>query len=287
MDGTPITELPALPRAENTDAAAVSNLVERLYSSSYDTRADLVRGLEPGMLLALARIEAEDHGLQTALAPDANRILRIEAASDPAHAPLLAPLVASSLSTNLLDQLIQVATSLATQSVAATITLQRAPWFDGTSLNITTNPTDTFNPYHDFGMDQPALVLMCHSQSDHDMILWDLDVPPPETDLAADGDLADMLSQLGVSMEDAEIPPEMKAQMAEAMARMRSERSGMVHSSDEDKADFVQTVDEYASGERPTLPGLMVSIIIALPPEESAAGINEDMEFNIEELEFE
>ena len=293
LDGTPAEALPPLPSAGNMEPKAVSRLVERLSAAPPDEQGPIVRGLDADSLLALAQAAAKDKALRAALAPAANRVDGIGEESDQAFAPLLKPFVGSVLSTNLFDGLLQTARSLATQSVAATVTFQRNPWLDGTTVSISTNRAGRasyggYDPWRG-SSDKARLLVQCQGQNTHGGAIWAVDLPAAETNGAppaaagSETDMQKILSQFGVTLDEADLSPEMLAQMATAMAGARSslDESG----NQEQQELLLKTVDQFASGAKSPLTELEIAFQIFLPSrEEDDENPELDMEFDSEEI---
>lgn len=278
LDGTPADQLPPLPSAANVAPDAVSNLVERVSAAPPEKRGDLIRELDADSMLALSQAAAADKALRAALAPVANRIQGIGEESDAAFSPLLEPFVGTALSTNLFNGLLDISMSLATQSVAATLTFQREPWLEGATLSISTNPAGGYNPFGATPEKNQAMILaLCQSLNSHDYAIWAVALPVAETNApaqaAASGpgmDMQKMMAQFGVTFDDADVSPEMLAEMAAAMSEMDSD-SGMA-SSEEDKADLAKAVDGFASGGKSPLTELSLAFTITLPATEGDDG---------------
>ena len=295
LDGTPAEALPPLPSAGNMEPKSVSRLVERLSAAPPDERGPLVRGLDADSLLALAQAAAKDKALRAALAPAANRVDGIGEESDKAFAPLLEPFVGSVLSTNLFDALRQVALSLATQSVAATVTFQRNPWMDGTTVSISTNGAGraSYRGYDPWGgrpeNNQAHVFVQCQGPNAHGGAIWAVDLPAAETNNAppaaagSETDMQKILSQFGVTLDEADLSPETLAQMAAAMAGARSSLDAPANQ--EQQELLLKTVDQFASGAKSPLTELEIAFHISLPtPEGDDENSEIDVEFDPEEI---
>ncbi|NCA82937.1 MAG: hypothetical protein EOM72_09365 [Opitutae bacterium] len=295
LDGTPTEALPPLPSAGTMEPKAVSRLAERISAAPPDERGPMVRGLDADSLLALAQAAAKDKALRAALAPAANRVDGIGEESATAFSPLLEPFVGAVLSTNLFDGLLQVARSLATQSVAATVTFQREPWLDGTTVSISTNRTGGasyggYDPWRGSSdKDKARLLVQCQGQNTHGGAIWAVDLPAAKTNSAPpaaaspETDMQKILSQFGVTLDEADLSPEMLAQMAAAMAGARSslDESG----NQEQQELLLKTVDQFASGAKSPLTELQIAFQIFLPSrEEDDENPELDMEFDSEEI---
>ena len=294
LEGTPPLELPPLPSAEQADPETVSSLVNQISAATPDQQLNIIRDLKIDSLLALGQVAATNKLLRQALLPAANRIDHIEEEIDPTLAARLEPFVGATLSTNLFEDLRQFATSLATQSVAATVSFHRKPWLEGTSLSVFTNSEGRlsgsgYDPYGNrLNETQASLIVVCQSQNSHDYAIWDVPLPTSQTPNASNSpspsepNLQKLMSQLGISVEDSDLSPDMLAQMAEAMSKAQSSEPSR---SQEGQAKLIQSIDQFSSGAKSPLMELHLSFQIVLPKPEGADASNEpDMEPDLEEM---
>ncbi len=294
LAGTPPHELPPLPNAEQADPETVSSLVKQISTASPDQQLSLIPKTDFNSLLALGQVATTNKPLRKALLPAANRIDSIHNESEPTLAARLEPFVGAPLSTNLFHDLLQLATSLATQSVAATISLHREPWLGGTSLSVFTNLEGRFSGggYDPFGNrlngTQASIFAVCQSQNTHDYAIWDIPLPTSKTATTSNSsspsepDLQKLMSQLGISVEDMDVSPEILAQMAEAMSKAQSSEPAR---SQEGQDKLIQSIDQFSSGAKSPLMELHISFQIILPkPEGDDANSEPDMELDLEEM---
>ena len=235
LDGVAADDLPPLPSARNLTPAATSNLVERVAGASPEARAKMVQDLDADSLLALAQVAAADKSLRAALAPAANRIQGIGEESDAAFSSRLEPFVGVVLSTNLFNGLLGISTALATQSIAATVTFQRELWMEGATVSITTNESGGYLPFGgDPSQNQARVLVTCQSRDSHEYAIWevalpaaDADSPAKKTASAPEMDMQKAMAQFGVTLDDADVSPEMLAEMAAAMSKTASAASAI------------------------------------------------------------
>ena len=90
-----------------------------------------------------------------------------------------------------------------------------------------------------------------------------------------------LMAQFGVSIEDADISPEMLEQMALAMSSVDSE-SGPA-ATPEAQAMVIKAVEQFGSGAKSPLAGLSLTFRISLPQAEDTHR-ETDMEFDLEEI---
>ena len=293
LDGTSADDLPPLPSAETVAPETVSNLVARLTAAAPAAGEKTVRELEPDVLLALGQAAEKNEALRKALAPAANRVAGIGQDSVAAFAPLLEPIVGETLSTNLFDRLLAAASTLATQSVAATVTFRREPWLGGTTISIATNQPGGYNPFGEIpNRNEARIFVLCQSSSDNEYALWSVALPAPAAGAAATNAAADpaarmkkLMAQYGVSIEDADISPEMLEQMALAMSDADSE-SGPA-ATPEAQAKVIHAVEQFGSGAKSPLAALTITFAISLPPTDLDNQNNEVSDFDDEELYIE
>ncbi len=267
LAGTPPNAWPPLPKADAVPPDVLSNLVQQLAAAAPDEQRALVRKLEPASLLALAQAVAKDKNLGAALAPAANRVLRIGADTS-AFAPRLEPFVGETLSTNLFHGLREVAASLATQSVAATVTFRREAWLAGATLSIATNDAARnrrgYVPFGGFSDGRQAWILVsCQSLRDQEFGIWPVALPAPAPAAAApdaEADLRAQMARLGIEVAASEISPEMLAEMATAMS---AESAGHA---EETQGPLLKAVEACASGAQSPLVDLRIDFEINLPP---------------------
>ena len=267
LAGTPANAWPPLPKADAVPPDVLSNLVQHLVAAAPDEQRALVRKLEPASLLALAQAVAKDKNLGAALAPAANRVLRI-GADTVAFAPRLEPFVGETLSTNLFHGLREVAASLATQSVAATVTFRREAWMAGATLSIATNDAARnrrgYVPFGGFSDGRQAWILVsCQSLRDQEFGIWPVALPAPAPAAAApdaEADLRAQMARLGIEVAASEISPEMLAEMATAMS---AESAGHA---EETQGPLLKAVEACASGAQSPLVDLRIDFEINLPP---------------------
>ena len=293
LAGTPPHELPPLPNAEQADPETVSSLVKQISSASPDQQLRLIRETDLNSLLALGQVATTNKPFRKALLPAANRIDSIHHESEPTLAARLEPFVGTALSTNLFLDLLQLATSLATQSVAATISLHREPWLGGTSLSVFTNREGRFSGggYDPFGNrlngTQASIFAACQSQNIHDYAIWEVPLPTSKTTTpsnapSSEPDVHKLMSQLGISIEDSDLSPDMLARMAEAMSKAQSSEPARCP---EGQDKLIQSIDQFSSGAKSPLMELRISFQIILPkPEGDNANREPDMELDPEEM---
>ena len=189
--------------------------------------------------------------------------------------------------------MLAAATSLATQSVAAAVTLRRAPWLDGTTISIATNQTGSYNPFGGIPNKNVARIfVLCQSPADNEYALWSVALPAPGAGAAATNAPADpaarmkkLMTQFGVSIEDVDVSPEMLEQMARSMSDADSE-SGPA-ATPEAQAKLKKTVEQFGSGAKSPLAALTITFAITLPPSDPDNQNNEVSDFYDEELYIE
>ncbi|MGD9611456.1 MAG: hypothetical protein AB7V22_00980 [Kiritimatiellia bacterium] len=280
LDGAAPGDLPPLPKAENVAAETVAGLSAKLQAAAPGECADVLRGLEPDVLLALAR-EAEKHApLREALAPAANRVVGIDASGAPALAARLEPFAHDSLSVALFDRLLETATALATQSVAAAVVLRRASWLEGCTLSVATNLPQGYDSFGGGGGRRMARILVfCHGGNEGAYAQWTVAAPaaaaPAPDDPAAR--MRKLMERFGVSIEDTDVSPEMLEQMAAAMEASESSSGPSANPEEQDK--LRKTVGQFADGRHSPLDALTLAFMISLPPTDPDHQPNEVSDF--------
>lgn len=293
LAGTPADALPPLPSADRMSPDALSNLVAKVVAASSNELPGLFRDLDPEALLVLSRAATKDKALRTHLAPAANRIRAIGKESEPAFAPLLDPFVGQALSTNLFASLLETATALATQSVPAIVRFQRDPWLEGATVSIVTNEHEAagyggYSPFSEGpGRDTIRIFVQCEAPNANGGAIWTVDLPAPDSGGAtgsvasAETGMQNLMAQFGIEVEDANLSPEMLAELTKAMAETESQ--GFFSDNQESQQKLLKTLDQLATGAKSPLTVLSLSFQISLPQAEDA-NRETDMEFDLEEI---
>lgn len=279
LDGAAPGDLPSLPKAENVSAETVAALAAKLQAAAPGECANILRGLEPDALLALAREAEKNAPLREALAPAANRVVGIDPSGAPALSARLEPFAADSLSVPLFDRLLETATALATQSVAAAVVLRRAPWLEGCTLSIATNLPEGYGSFGGADRRTARILVFCHGGNEGAYAQWTVAAPaaaaPAPDDPAAR--MRKLMERFGVSIEDADVSPEMLEQMAAAMESAESTSGPSASPEDQDK--LRKTVGQFADGRHSPLDALTLAFTISLPPTDSDHQPNEVPDF--------
>jgi hypothetical protein len=273
--------------------------------------AALLEGLDNDSLLAVGGCSVTNVALGEVLAPTANLIGSVGKHSDTNYVACLTPFVGRSISSNLFEELASVVSSLATQSVPAVVELKRGPWMSGTTLGVVTNSdpdqiywnrdsySDSFSslsgaPGSATRRPQARVRVSCRSAGGYQSASWTVDMPVTDTNTQATGEaesadtrMESLMSRLGVSVEGGDVPPEMLAKMAEAMAASGRGSRG-ASSEAKQKKKLLDAIEKVSLGTVSPLTEFALTLTIQLPKGAQEAEEGEEidtiLELNLEEL---
>lgn len=257
LDGLPAADWPPFPSPDDLPPPALSNLVDQLLAKAGSDPAAILRNLEPGALLALARAEESSPELRQALAPRANRVVATHAGDVPDAPALLQPFADSVLSPESFDSLLALAFSMAARSNSVAVSFERNPWLDGAAVSIRSNSAAASQFFPSPPRGAPPRVFVFFNMGDRFRHLAEWNAVPPSTSPAATNEPS--ASPLPENLDD--LSPEALADMAIAMHG--AQRSSRVDS--EAQSLLRKAVQEVSSGQRSSLAALSISFTVVLP----------------------